>query len=892
MKTRLLLPLTLAITLAAWTAVTWPLPRMVLTAIPASGLNHPNQPPRYMVPGDHLQLLYRFWLFGDILKGNSSYGTNVYEFNRGNDGERRHPGAYYVPFSLVYFAGAALGGMPFGWNLTGVVYLWLTYLCTVWLLRFYTRGTGAALVFGALAILFPYRYVALLGGSPTGYAMLWPPLIALGLEGALREKRLAGGILAGAGLFLTCISDLQLFLFATGMAAAWGAVVWGRTWHTYRESAGQALARALRTLWPVALALLVSYIHVRTMKAFVADSAHMASGRLLTEVAIFSPTPTQLFSLPHGHNAHGAFLGNAWMLLAGLSILFLVYRAIRKRTLRDVAVAAAWTAGMALVMVLSLGPNGPRNGALFSLARHLVPPLQMVRQPTRFLTLAPTLIPVMLGVLSAPLLRRLRPRGRAVLLGAFAVFMAAEYVRSTRVELCLLDPAQRAYAAVRSDIDATDETPVRALAIPLWPGDSHWSSLYIYYASLYRIRMLNGYGPVVAEEYRDQIFEHFRSLNAGVVRDEQLDDLLAMGIRHLLLHEDAFPEVVSPFPVNHTLNQFGLHPRLEVLAHADRVWAFRILEEPSPAAAGAILDCPIRFPTRRYHPGRHRLNASARLAEPSAVRNVAVRLSKDHPEAYVAYSSLAGIPDAVWLMRVRGKGALKIVIESNDDFEQRGVVTQDDDPRSEFAMHPRLDEDADDHPDEKVGWSSPAMGVNSEAWTWLAIPAGELPDYSIRHIWAQWRRGEVDVDHICYTTQQSPLEEIRLDPACFFRSGRTDADSGAVDFQPDRDIRGRVLYGPRLPVATGPRRILLHFESDAPPKTRLGSWQVKQPEFTPLHSVDVVAGESPAVVDLDLEESLPVVFSFHYAATHPIRITRVTLESRAAPSDSPGETLR
>ena len=63
------------------------------------------------------------------------------------------------------------------------------------------------------------------------------------------------------------------------------------------------------------------------------------------------------------------------------------------------------------------------------------------------------------------------------------------------------------------------------MAIPLWPGDSAWSSLYQYYGSMYRIRMLNGYHPVIPSRYVEDIFTTFSSANRGYLDDGQLNAL-------------------------------------------------------------------------------------------------------------------------------------------------------------------------------------------------------------------------------------------------------------------------------------------------------------------------------------------------------------------------------
>lgn len=846
MRLRRLIPLTFVLALAIWSVATWPLPRQVRTAIPCSSLNPHHHPARHMIPGDHLQLLYRFWLFGDILKGHSPWGTNVYEFNRNNDPARRQPGAYYLPFSLIYAVGAEWLGMPFGWNLAGFVSLWLTFLFTALVVRFYTRDPWQWLAFGALSILFPYRYAALLGGSPTGYAMMWPPLVVLGLEWALRKNRAAGGFLAGLGLFLTCISDLQLFFFTVLLALAWSATLFLACWRNQRPPLATAIVRGLRTLWPVAAALVAAYAYSRHLAHFVSGSAHMASGRSMREVALYSPRLADLFSLDLAANAHGAYLGYAWMLLAIGAVLFHVRSAIIRKSGRDLALTAAWGGALWLVCALALGANGPGNGALYALARRLLPPLQMIRQPARFLTLAPTLIPVLLGMVTAPLFLQLKPRTGRIVLGVFAAAMAFEYARFTQVELCLLDPQQGAYAAVQRDHASRSATPARALALPLWPGDSHWSSLYQYYASLYRIRMLNGYAPVVEQEYQAEVFERFRSLNAGVIGNDQLDALLAMDIHHVLLHEDAFPEIVSPFPIARTLDRLSRHPRLELIERDARVWAFRILEKPQAPAAHPALPCPIQYPARRYYPERQARNAAARVENATAGRGRAVRLNPSFPSIYVAFTSLVGEDGVYWLMRARGQGRLAVRTQGGDR-----------------------------------DWQSQDHAVESDEWTWLAVPAASQPDYSTGHVFIQWVAGEMEIDYVCLTTAGTPLEAMTLAPACFFRAGQADPGSGSVLFEPGRDAMGRVFYGPRLPFVAGHYRVELHYESEAPAGAFLGTWVLEKPESATARSVEVRAGGTPAVLDLELSDGVPVVFSFDFAAEHPIRLVSVRVDPAA-----------
>ena len=172
MRASRMLLASLLISIVAWILFTWPLPKYAASGIPASSRNPEHLAARYMVPGDHLQLLYRFWLFHDMLRGQTPFFHNVYEFNRGDDEETHKPGSYYAPFSLVYAVLAEGLNRAAAWNMTGLMSLWLTYLFTWMLANRYTREPWAAAIAALVELLFPYRFENLLGGSPMGFAMI------------------------------------------------------------------------------------------------------------------------------------------------------------------------------------------------------------------------------------------------------------------------------------------------------------------------------------------------------------------------------------------------------------------------------------------------------------------------------------------------------------------------------------------------------------------------------------------------------------------------------------------------------------------------------------------------------------------------------------------------
>src|ERR1035437_4132694 len=298
--------LSFAVTLGVWLLVSWPLPRYVGAGIPAAAHREAADIQR-MIPGDHLQFMYYCWLAGDMVAGKTPLFFNLYEFNTGNDRERFEPYAYYIPFSLIYAAGAWLGGRAFGWNLTGFIALWLTYLLTWLLVRRWTRSEWVAAVAALLGIVLPFRWINLFGGSPAGFAMAWIPAIMLGVDLAVREDRVKGGILAGTALLLASWGDSHVFFFGILALPVWGVVAFaGRTDFQWRQ--GASYRRLGLALLPVGLFAVAALLFPVLMKGLyrvvtgLAPVAHAIGPRTFREVMLFAPDWQGFF----GTNTQGA----------------------------------------------------------------------------------------------------------------------------------------------------------------------------------------------------------------------------------------------------------------------------------------------------------------------------------------------------------------------------------------------------------------------------------------------------------------------------------------------------------------------------------------------------------------------------------------------------------
>ena len=216
--------------LALAVAFTWPLARCGTgRGIVYTAFERDAGGPRTMVPGDHLQFLYHLWLAQDTFAGCTPLFTNPYEFNEGDDAPRRMVSTYYLPFSAFSGVAASLtGSRAAGWNFAIWMSLWLTGLASWALARRFVASAWAAGALALVPVAFPFAWVNLLSGSPTGFALMWVPLILWGLDRWAADASPAGAAWAGAAVFFSSWCDTHVFFFSVLAAPAWTLFAWFR----------------------------------------------------------------------------------------------------------------------------------------------------------------------------------------------------------------------------------------------------------------------------------------------------------------------------------------------------------------------------------------------------------------------------------------------------------------------------------------------------------------------------------------------------------------------------------------------------------------------------------------------------------------------------------------
>jgi len=895
-----------------WFWFSWPLPRYFASGIPSAAHLEPAdvQP---LIPGDHLQFMYYCWLAGDMLAGKTPLFCNLYEFNTGEDPRdipkteiRKLPGflakkankqngyrpdPYYFPFSFVYSAGALAGGRAFGWNFTGFISLWMTFFLTWLLVRRYTRESWLAGCAALIAIALPFRWINLFGGSPAGFAMVWIPAIFLGIDLAVRDGKSAGGIMAGLALLLASWTDNHIFFFGALATPFWALV---------SASAGMAAGRKWKDSWqkifaallpiPLFLGGALAFPALMQMLAGTpAANQYLASSvgaRTLREIALYSPVPGGFVAwIPSGISSH-IYIGFSAAVFLAAGMAGLVFDAWRGRddSRRQLFIMLLLLAGIAGVMALALGANGPAHAALLKICRKIIPPYAMIRQPAKIFCLMPSFLAVAAGISLGALMVHMKTRRIKIFAGLlFCAAVTGEYVFRVNPTVSILDSKQGAYEAVANDAAAAGKAP-HALVVPLWPGDSHQSSIYQHYASLYRVRMVNGYNPFVSKVYFENVFRPYESVNQGCLTDRQINDLLRRQIEYIILHEDLFPEKVSPFPVGWTLKQFLTHKRLRLVKQDGRVWAFKMLAEPKlpPGAAPMIhrdkLAQPANTnkaiqagvasdaPAKEILPGTNPFQnwetfACARNWQAENCAAGKAQVVRDSLKIQGAYAALreagswlnvpalrvAPAPQLRWMVRTRGNGAVLAEV-----FADGKPVSRD------------------------------LIDVESDDWEWVDVPVDDFDRFAQLGLKIEHESGAVDCDQILLANGAAPAfspakpgQSTVLKAACMFHAGYTSLADDAVVFEKEREAKALIFYGPKLPLEKGRYRIELIFSSDSPRGVLLGQFNVKRNNRDyNLNWTPVMAG-ARSLTEVKQSQNVPMHLEFLFLGNGSLKISGI-----------------
>jgi len=502
--------------------------------------------------GDPVQLYYHFWMMWDYVTGGPGpLFQDPYEFKVGKDS----PGVFTTRrllLSLVFLLFAPFGTV-FAFNALILLAVALSGFMAFLLARYYTGKIMPSLVAGLIFAVFPFALGQSLGGHTNGFMLFLIPFVLLMFEKGFSSGKFSYFFYSSIGFASFALIEYHLLYYMCLLIPPFFLVrMYGLRpgWKSFT-----------RSLIGVGVAVGIGVGIMLIIKSLEITGSTREHGVSFREIQLYSPVLRDFFIHQYRGMEKEIYLG--WVVLGSAFLSFLFYGL--KRPL-------FWFyAGIIGVMgLLCLGPTKEKFLSLYQLLYNYLPYFSFSRLPGRmvvFVALAAALL-IALG------LSRLK-KGSLVASLALLGFIAIDYYPSSVAGITLLPPKSKVYEYVKEN-----NGDKNLLCLPIWPGDTAWSSIYLYYVTQTKAPLVNGYYPVVPRDYVENVFYPLYSLNVGEVLPQQAELLKKLNVKYVVFHEEAFPRKVSHFPAHFTLAHLFNSPYLKLLTHDKKHWLFELLDKP------------------------------------------------------------------------------------------------------------------------------------------------------------------------------------------------------------------------------------------------------------------------------------------------------------------------
>jgi len=454
-------------------------------------------------------------------------------------------------------------------------------------------GSGMAIVLFTHLVL-PRQTDGTFFTIPFWYMIGYYPLILLffSLMLATVYNHLSKGISLQHGLAIEAGSMLPLYLLSIifillksemletklVILCAIGGVVATKLWLLKKHLYGMVeylwqhtikMQNLLKAFSPALLGMVgVVVMNLMTKPKAIASSTE-SGGRTLNDVRIYSAHLQDLFK-----PTSSLYLG--WLPIS-FGIIFLCYmlyrigsnKNINKTSSPNLPVYALLAVTLLLSHALALG-LALGNRSLYILFFNYVPFFNVPRISERILSITVLILACIIAGIAQTIIRRFHSQVWIACCSMFFVFLTVvqlkSYMVTTPMAMTDLQQIEPAYQYIKENIG--DDV---LLELPLWYGDSHQSSVYEYYTTLDKIKRVNGYTPLVSQEYIRTVFNPLHSMNSGGLKLEQYNLLRRLNVKFITVHENRaiFTAKVSPHPPFTTVRRLSNSPYLDYIGIED-----------------------------------------------------------------------------------------------------------------------------------------------------------------------------------------------------------------------------------------------------------------------------------------------------------------------------------
>jgi len=539
--------------------------------------------------GDHLQLYYHFWLAKDALKEEYPFFLDPYEFSV--EGIKIFTVRRF-PLSILFVIFSVFGG-AFAYNAVLILSVIFSGATMFLLAKLYLKSDFPSFMAGLIFALSPFGLSQLLGGHTNGFLWGLVPLAIFSLERLFSERKIRFGILYGFCLFSFALIEYHLLYYLTLFTLTMLPVRTITSLAKWKR-ANFNLKRALLKTWvPIFLSLFIIFLFVLFLKHIEISSSIAQKGRNISEVKLYSPAVKDLFRRTNFNGEKNIYLGITASVLAFLGLVLNLGRPGKDRKCYEEKINLLFFAGgLGITAILATGTSLNNIFPLYKFLYKFFPYFNYPRVPGRIIIVSFLCLAILGGYGVREIInlfsRIKKGKGREIIKIAISsiIFLGVffDYNSGTRVGISLMDGKNRIYEIIKEN--AGDK---KVLELPLWPGDTAWSSVYLYYVTLTRARIINGYYPLVPQEYLERIFYPLISLNLGDITELEYGLLKKLKVKYVIMHEDAFPQKVSHFRSTYSVRRLTQSPYLRFITRDKLVWLFELRDKPVFKKAGPQL---------------------------------------------------------------------------------------------------------------------------------------------------------------------------------------------------------------------------------------------------------------------------------------------------------------